>query len=336
MVRDGDGGVFSDPLRYARHAVRQGRFRDAAQALQDAPAEARATPEALLLSAMTAWRLGDFARSRAAAEQARDGFRSGGDADGEMRAVNVAAAGAFALGDLEQAERGFTRAMHLADALADDLMMARCANNLGNVAYYLNRAEAALSFYRLAVANFERLAFWAGLAEGWLNSAIVLHDAGDLRGSREAGERAVEAAERSGDERILGQALAARSETDVALGDVALGRALAERALKLARSHDHPMGEADALRILASIARMSGDPDRALAAAQEALAITTRVQDPWRQAEVHRELGQLYAAVGRADDGAGEYVAAAEGFEKLGAAGRAQEMRGRAATLHGS
>jgi tetratricopeptide (TPR) repeat protein len=335
MARDGEAGMYSDPLRDARQAVRQGRFRDAAQALQAAPADARATPEALLLSAMTAWRLGDFGRSRGAAVQARDGFRTRGDTDGEMRAENVAAAGAFALGDLQEAERGFTRALYLADALADDLMMARCANNLGNVAYYLSRADAALSFYRLAVANFERLTFWAGLAEGWLNSAIVLHDAGDLRASREAGERAVEAAERSGDGRILGQALAARSETDVALGDMALGRALAERALTLARSHDHPMGAADALRILASIARLSGDADRALAVAQEALAITTRVQDPWRQAEVHRELGQLYAAVGRLEDAALEYVAAAGGFQRLGAEGRALELRDRAAALRG-
>lgn len=335
MVRDTEGGTFSDPLRDARQAVRQGRFRDAAQALLDAPTEARATPEALLLSAMTAWRLGDFVRSRTAADQARDGFRARGDADGEMRAENVAAAGAFALGDLPEAERGFTRALQLADALADDLMMARCANNLGNVAYYLNRSEAALSFYRLAVANFERVTFWTGLAEGWLNSAIVLHDAGDLPGSREAGRRAVEAAERSGDERILGQALAARSETDVALGDVDLGRALAERALRLARSHDHPMGEADALRILASIARISGDADRAQIAARQALDITRRVGDPWRQAEVHRELGRLYAAVGRIDDAAEEYAAAADGFQRLGAEERAQDMHDRAAALRG-
>jgi tetratricopeptide (TPR) repeat protein len=276
---------------------------------------------------------GGAAPPPAAALQARDGFRSRGDADGEMRAENVAAAGAFALGDLEEAERGFTRGLHLADALGDDLMIARCANNLGNVAYYRDRPDAALSFYRLAVANFERLTFWAGLAEGWLNAAIVLHDAGDLRASRDAGQKAVEAAERSGDDRILGQALAARSETDVALGDVALGRALAERARTLARSHDHPMGEADALRILAGIARLSGDAEGALVSAREALEITTRVQDPWRQAEVHRELAQLYAAVGRVGDAAAAYSAAADGFQKLGAEGRALEMRQRAEEL---
>jgi len=333
MPGEREGTVFSDPLREARLAVRQGRFRDAAQALEAVPAEARTAPEGQLLSAMTAWRLGKFAQSRAAALQARDGFRARGDADGEMRSENVAAAGAFALGDLEEAERGFLRALQLADGMGDDLMIARCANNLGNVAYYLDRAEAALSFYRLAVANFERLTFWAGLAEGWLNSAIVLHDAGDLRASRDAGQKAVEAAERSGNDRVLGQALAARSETDVALGDLALGGALAGRALALARAHDHPMGEADALRILAGIARAGGDAEGALAAAREALAITIRVRDPWRQAEVHRELAQLYSAVGRRGDAATEYGEAAEAFRQLGAAQRAAAMRERAEAL---
>ncbi len=252
--------VFEDPLRETRLAVLGGRFQQGWNALRTLPAEVRGSPDGLLLGAMATWRLGEFERSRTAAIQARDGFRGRGDTDGEMRAENVAAAGAFALGDLTEAERGFNRALSLADDLADDLMIARCANNLGNVAYYLARTETALSFYRLAIANFEKLAFWSGLAEGWLNTAIVLHDAEDFAASREAGERAIAAAERSGDGRILGQALAARSETDIALGDLALAKVLAERALTLAQTHDHVVGEADARRVLAVLARHRGEP----------------------------------------------------------------------------
>ena len=125
-----------DPLRPARTAVHEGRFTDVESALALLHPDIRRSPEGLLLHAMAAWRLGEYTRSRAAALEARDGFRARGDADGEMRAENVAAAGAFAIGDLEAADRGFTRALELADELADDLMTARCANNLGNVAYY--------------------------------------------------------------------------------------------------------------------------------------------------------------------------------------------------------
>jgi tetratricopeptide (TPR) repeat protein len=318
---------FADPLRDARRAVRDGQFAEAIRLLDAADADVRATPEALLLSAMARWRVGAFVRSRTAAVQARDGFRARGDTDGEMRAENVAAAGAFALGDLAGAERGFTRALDLADELGDDLMIARCANNLGNVAYYLRRSETALSFYRLALANFERLGFSSGLAEGWLNTTLVLQDAGQLDASRDAAERAVEAAERSGNERILGQALAARSETDVASGDVDLGRALAERALALARAHQHVMGEADALRILGLIARLHGEPLEAVRLVESALAIARRIEDPWRQAECHRELGMLYRAVARDADARAALMAAAQTFERLGAESRAAEIR---------
>lgn len=329
------GDVIDDPLREVRLAVAAERFDEALRLLEALPPPARHVPDARLLGAMADWRLGAFARSRAVALEARDGFRQRGDSDGEMRAENVAAAGAFALGDLPEAERGFTRAMELAERLANDLMAARCAVNLGNIAYYRDRADHALSFYRVAVAQFERLSFLSGLAEGWLNSAIVLHDAGRIDDSLDASERAVSAAARSGNDRLLGQALAARSETDVAAGDLELGFTLAERALALARDHRHAMGEADALRILSVVARLRGHADRALDCARQAATIASQVEDPWRIAESQRELGTVFASIGRADDARSAFSAAAEAFERLGAEGRAEQMRERAQEIGG-
>lgn len=316
-----------DPLRDARRAVHAGRFREAWEELQRATEAARSSPEWQLLAAMAAWRLGDFARSRSAAVQARDRYRSMGDTDGEMRAENVAAAGAFAVGSLPDAERGFSRAMGLADELADDLMTARCANNLGNVAYYLAQYVTALSFYRLATATFGKIESWKGLAEAWLNTTIVLREFGDLEGARDAGERAVTSAELAEDQRTIGQALAARADAYVELGDLELARAQAERALALATGNDDPLGEAEASRILSIIARRSGAFDQAEEVGRRALAITERVQHPWTEAEVQRELGELYTKTGRAAQAHTAFAAAARGFDSLGATSRAQHMR---------
>jgi tetratricopeptide (TPR) repeat protein len=324
-----------DPLRDARRAVHAGRFREAWDELQRSTAAVRSSPEWQLLAAMAAWRLGDFARSRSAAVQARDSYRSVGDTDGEMRAENVAAAGAFAVGSLPDAERGFSRAMGLADELADDLMTARCANNLGNVAYYLAQYVTALSFYRLATATFGKIESWKGLAEAWLNTTIVLREFGDLEGARDAGEHAVTSAELAEDPRILGQALAARADAYVELGDVELARAQAERALALATSNDDLLGEAEASRILSIIARRSGAFDRAEEVGRRALAIAERVQHPWTMAEVQRELGELYGKTGRAAQAHTAFGAAARGFDSLGATTRAEAMRERADALGG-
>jgi tetratricopeptide (TPR) repeat protein len=319
----GRTGAIDDPLRPARHAASEGRFRDALAALEATPAPVKRSAEGALLLAMATWRLGDYRRSRAAALEARDGYRVVGDSDGEMRAENVAAAGAFALGDLNEAERGFSRALALAHSRQDDLTAARCANNLGNVAYYLEHHDAALGYYRLANAGFEKLGFWTGLAEAWLNSAVVWLDAGDAKGSREAAERGVDAAERAAEGRILGQALAAQGETDLALGEIALGRAEAERALALALRHEHVAGEADALRILAVSARLRGQMDDAERLGQRALAIVDQIGDPWRQAEILLELGAVLDREGHEEAAARAFAGAAHAFTTLGAHGRA-------------
>ncbi len=321
--------MLSDPLRSARLAVLAGRFLDARDELERAAPDMRSSPEWQLLSAMAGWRLGEFALSRTAAIQARDRYRAQGDADGEMRAENVAAAGAFALGDLADAERGFARALALADRLTDDLMAARCANNLGNVSYYLARYVTALSFYRLATVTFEKAASWKGLAEGWLNSTIVLRESGDLASAEDAAERAVGAAEQAGEARIMGQALAAQSEATASLGDLDLARAQAERALDLATEHHDPLGEAEALRVLSLISRTAGEFDRALELGQQTLVIAERVRHPWTIGEAQRELGDLFRLVGRDADAQGAFQAAAQAFEKIGAVSRADDMRNR-------
>lgn len=316
-----------DPLRDARRAVLAGEFLDGWDELERAPAAARATPDWLLLAAMARWRLGDFAWARSAASQARDGFRGAADADGEMRAENVAAAGAFAVGELREAERGFERALSLATELDDALMAARCANNLGNVAFYLARHPTALSYYRRAVIGFERLAFWKGLAEGWLNTAITLKDDGRLDDSRDAADRAVRAAELAEDQRILAQALIARSESDLARGDTDLARVQAQAAHAIATAEADPLSQADALRILANTHRAAGDPGRALELCREAWRIAERVEHPWTHAEVQRDLGEAYAALGLTEDARAAFRHAADAFERLGATSRAKAIR---------
>lgn len=320
-----------DPLRVVRRHVDRGAYREAEAALADLGEPQRQQPEAKLLAAMAAWRLGQYARSRATALDARDAYRALGDVDGAMRAENVAAAGAFAEGDLPEAERGFSRAMRLADAAGNDLMVGRCANNLGNVAYYRGELAKALSLYRLAAASFERAGFIKGTAEAALNTAIVTLEARQHDRAEDAADRAIAAAERAGDQRVLGQALGARSEASAAAGDLMLARAQAEGALALAVAQDDALGEADALRILSAIHRELGNPEEAEGTGRRALDIASLLAHPWTVAETQRELANLYVRTERTADARGAYVAAAEAFEQLGARTRAHAMRERAA-----
>ncbi len=324
-----------DPLRDARLAMQASNFREAWEALQQAPAQTRQTPEWLLLAAVTNFRLGHFARCRSAALQARDGFRARGDVDGEMRTENAAAVGALALGDLAAAGQGFERALALSRHLGDGFMTARCANNLGIVADYLAEFERSLSFYRLAATTFERLEAYDDLAFNWFNSAMVWRQLGRLEEARDAADRALRAAERSGSPRVMSQALAVRGETSVALGDLELARAQAERALELARRHDDPLAEADALRILSIAERRAGNLPAALDVARRGLSIVQDLRHAWTEAEVQRDLGEVYVALGRREEARTAFLAAAEHFERLGSVSRAEAMRERIAAIAG-
>jgi tetratricopeptide (TPR) repeat protein len=322
--------TLSDPLRTVRAAVRDGRFQEAAAALAAVPEVLKEGAEWYLLSAMTAWRLGDYAGSRLAALEARARFRARGDTDGEMRADNVAAAGAFGLGDLAAAEDEWSRVRELARRLRDDLMVARCANNLGNISLYLARHDAAHGFYRLARAGFERLGFTHGVAETWINTAITWRDMRRFADAAAAADAALEAAAAVGAPRLVAEALSSRGEAMAELGDMALARTQVERGLALARQERDRLAEHDALRILANIARMEGRPDEAVRVARQALAVALAVGHPWTIAEVQRDLGAAHQALGQRAEASHAFEAAAEAFEKLGATPRADRMRERA------
>ena len=319
--------TLSDPLRAAREAVRSGRFQDAAITLAELPPEVRESAEWYLLSAMVSWRLGSFAASQAEALAARDRYRTRGDADGEMRATNVAAAGAFGLGSLSDAEEGFHRALQLARELGDPLMAARCSNNLGNVALYLAQHDTALSFYRIARAGFERLGFAYGVAETWINAAITWRDLGRAQDALGAADHALDAAERAEAPRLMAEALANRGAALATLGDRTLGQVQVERALRIARQEGDRFAEADVLRLLAVIRQAGGDLDAAIGLAHEALEVAAALGHPWTTAEIQRDLGRFYRSVGRDDEAATAFGAAEDAFRVLGSVPRAEAMR---------
>jgi tetratricopeptide (TPR) repeat protein len=316
----------TDPLRRARAAVRAGRFQDAAVTLADLPPEVREGAEWYLLSAMVSWRLGQFAVSREEALTARELYRARGDSDGEMRAVNVAAAGAFGLGRLTEAEEEFHQALQLARELRDDLMVARCSNNLGNVALYLARHDEAHGFYRVARAGFERLGFDHGVAETWINTAITWRDTARHEAALQAADDALESAEAARAPRLIGEALANRGAALAALGDPSLGRFQVTRGLTLVRAERDRFAEPDLLRILGAIALAEGDRDAALRLGREALTLADELRHPWTTAEVQRDLARTYRALGQDAEARDAYAAAAAAFRALGSVPRAEAM----------
>jgi tetratricopeptide (TPR) repeat protein len=323
----------NDPLRAARTAVGAGEFRAAWDSLQQATASAQVSGEWQLLVAMAVWRLGKFEDSRLAAQGARDVYRAACDIDGEMRSENVAAAGAFALGDLADAERGFYRARRLAEEVGDQLLGARCANNLGNVHFYKGDHVAALNAYSLAVAEFEKEKFDKGLGEAWHNMGIVLRDLNQLESARSATERAVDIARKIDDNRLLAQATSSQAETLALIAEGALARVMVNRALDWATKLEDKLTQVDALRVLSVIEWKSGNMDLAMEKARESKLMAESVSHGWMVATGNQHLAILYSESGDHERARETFIQAADGFDGIGSTENAARMRREADSL---
>ncbi len=323
-----------DPLRGPRLAVHRGRFREAATQLTALRDQWESSGEWLLLMAMASWRLGDFSESHRLALLARTEYRTRGDADGEMRAQNVAAAGAFALGQLSTARDGFERALYLARRLESTLMMARCTNNIGNVDFHLGDTAGALALYRNAAGLFEQAGSLRGTAEAWHNLGTVLREERDLPAARRAAERAVDAAEVLGEMRLVGQTLGGRGETDALLGDLPLGKATVTRALQIAREHDDRLTECESLRVLGAIARMSGDLPEAIRFGEMSVEVAEDVRNHWMLAWTTAEMAESLLAADRAEDARATFSAAASTYAQIGADIRSDRLLARVKEIY--
>jgi tetratricopeptide (TPR) repeat protein len=333
MMADPGEAQVRDPLRNARHALTDGRFREALQLLTSVRNEMSLSPEWHLLMAMASWRLGNFAESLAAAERALTTFRTRGDADGEMRAQNVAAAGSFALGRLTEAAQGFAWALALAEQFSDRLMMARCANNLGNVAYYRGDETEALKQYSHAASLFGQAGSFHGVAEAWHNTGVVLREMGEYEAAAEAADRATDAASQLDDPRAMGWTLGGRGESDALQGDHRLGKVRVTRALELARQQEDRLTETDCLRVLSTIAVAEAKFDDGVRLASSAAVSAEEIGNPWMVARTKQQLGAALAAQHRELEAAEAYSAAAAAFDQLGSDNRAGAMRSLAARL---
>jgi tetratricopeptide (TPR) repeat protein len=120
-----------DPTHQLRELVRAGRFREALDWYRRAEGDLTARPDAQLLAATAATRLGDFAVAAALAGEALQRFTARADVDGRMRTLNLLGVIGFERGRLADAEEHLSEALNLAYRLGDSLAAGACNNSCG-------------------------------------------------------------------------------------------------------------------------------------------------------------------------------------------------------------
>ena len=308
-----------DPARELRQLVDAGRYREALDAHQRVGGHHPRGPEAELLAATAATRIGDLGTAVTLAETALELFRVRADTDGRMRASNLLGAIAFEHGRLDDADRCFGEALELARALDDTRMAAHASNNLASVAHLQSRPDLALSLYRSALLAYQRLGDRRGTAQTYHNLGLAFRQQEAWDDADAAALQAVRHAEEVGDGALLALAVTGRSESHIERGELDLARQELVRAEKLSvQSHDE-VGLVEARRLEALLALKSGKLEDAAGQALAARMAAEKLGILQMQAECAGLLAQALRRLGRKVE-ADEYRAEALGlFERLGA-----------------
>jgi tetratricopeptide (TPR) repeat protein len=309
-----------DATHQLRELVREGRFSDALgwyRRALDAPAGRR--PDAQLLGATAATRLGEFAVAEALADEALAQFRARGDADGRMRALNLLGVIRFERGRLGEAEESFAEALDLASGLGDSLTAARVCNNLASAIHLRGRPAAAVGLYRGALLGYQRLGDRRGTAEAYHNLGLMYRQLGEWRNAEDATGEALRHAEVVGERGLLALATTGRAELMVEREHLAQAWRELERAAKWAAEAGDEVGGADVERVRALAAYKAGDLEDAIAHAEAARTTALAFDSAILAAECSAVLALALKRLGRTAEAERRRAEAEAGFSSLGA-----------------
>ena len=309
-----------DATHQLRELVRTGRFSEALEwyrHVEQSPAGRRG--DARLLAATAATRLGEFPAAETLAGEALAQFRSRGDADGRMRALNLLGVIRFERGRLGEAEQSLAEALNLATQLGDSLTAARACNNLASAIHLRGRPDEAVGLYRGALLAYQRLGDRRGTAEAYHNLGLIYRQLGEWRNAENATDEALRHAEVVGERGLLALATTGRAELMAERSQLAQARQELERAERWAKEAGDEVGCAEVERVRALVAYKDGDLDGALAAAEAALATARTYDRAVLAAECAALLALTLRRLGRTADAEERRDEALAGFRRLGA-----------------
>jgi Tetratricopeptide repeat len=309
-----------DATHQLRELVRAGRFGDALEwyrRVEDSPAGGG--PDAKLLAATAATRLGEFPTADSLAEEALARFRARGDADGRMRVLNLLGVIRFERGRMGEAEQALAEALNLASQLGDSLTAARACNNLASAMHLRGRPDEAVGLYRGALLAYQRLGDRRGTAEAYHNLGLIFRQVGEWRNAEDATGEALRHAEVVGERGLLALATTGRAELMAEREQLGQARRELERAGRWAAEAGDEVGGAEVERVRALVAFKAGDLEAALAHAEAARATAVAFDSAVLAAECSALLALTLRRLGRAREAEQRRAEADAGFRSLGA-----------------
>jgi tetratricopeptide (TPR) repeat protein len=303
-----------------RELVQTGKFAEAIAHFRRMPtAVATRHPDAQLLAATAAMRLGDLGSAEELAGGALGHFHARGDADGRLRSLNLLGVVYFERGRMADAERVLGEALTLANQLGDSLLAARANNNLASALHLRGRPDEALGLYRGALLAYQRLGDRRGAAESYHNLGLTFRQLGDWRNAEDATSMALRHAELVGELGLLALATTGRAELMVERAQVPQAQRELDRAERWATEAGDEIGAIEVQRVRALASLRTRSYQDAVDVAERARAAALEGGTPLIAAECAAIAALALRALGRTNEAAARRAAAEEGYRALGA-----------------
>lgn len=287
------GDMYHASGRYERSAE---RFRESAELGQRAGLS-KAQAKGLAAEGQALWNMGKLADALARHRQAMALREAIGDESGiAWQSVQVAKI-QLQSGDREAARQAFERALALYQKLADKGSEADTRLELGDLYMTLKQHAQALGEFGQARELLKALGQRVREASAIQKMASATMTAGDHVGADKLITQAIAVLEKTGDKRELANARLWLGRVRHNAGDPKSARQLIEGVMPRDPSLD-PSTAIDALTELVSLEVSYGTPDKALALAQQAMALAEKNQDAWRMNSALHALRNAYGALG--------------------------------------
>ena len=315
----------SPVIKKARHLAAAGHHAEVVSYLgARARSELEDSPSLALLYGTAQARLGHHDEGLRWLDLALDRARKRDEPAVERHALNARGAVALVSGRIDEAADYFTQALLAASRDGDPATIGRASNNLGIISNLRGRHAEAIGSWEIASAAFDRAGLQQGVAECCHNLGIAHRQQGELDRALAMADRAV--AEAAGDRTLLAMALRGHAEIRVARRELELARDELDRVRDIRRGLVDTVGEAEDLRVAASLLVAEGQMEAAEPLLREAIARAEPHGRLQLLAEATRDLAMVLRRSGRNPEAETAARKAKVVFARLGAEGEIRNL----------
>ncbi len=231
-----------------------------------------------------------------------------------IRALNGLASAQTLAGDYLSGMKTCMEALKLTEEAGGDIDPTATLNHLGHIHYRLGDVDRAIGYHERVVEWSEASGDPVRIASACNNAGVLLMEKGSRSEALGQLRRSLIHARRSGSRSAVSRALNNIAQALIEQQEFARALRFSQRAVRVNRSIDNPMGDLCAHRACSAALQGLGDLDAAADAAERALSIADARELPYEQRHCCKRLAAVYEEQGRYK----EALAASNRSQELG------------------